>query len=125
MTSDSRTGPASEQFVTRRSSLVTRHSSLVILLACFAGGCREPQGDNELVARTDRSLARGARFLVSKQLPDGAWRSDAYGGLKDGATSTPPCLTAFAYLSHPDTETRAAPRRGGSYLMSWLGADGS
>ena len=124
MTSDSRTGPASEQFVTRRSSLVTRHSSLVILLACFAGGCREPQGDKELVARTDRSLARGARFLVSKQLPDGAWRSEVYGGLKDGATLTPPILKAFAYLPNPDTETRAALRKGVSYLMSWIGADG-
>src|SRR5439155_141086 len=33
-------------------------------------------------------------------------------------------LKAFAYLPNPDTETHASLRKGVSFLMSWIGADG-
>src|SRR5437867_2806806 len=87
-------------------------------------GCRQ-RGDTEnLLAGIDRSLALAARFLMAKQSPDGAWRSEQYGGLKDGPSLTPPILKFLFYFPNPGNETRDSFRRGVDYLMSWIGADG-
>src|SRR4051812_44919858 len=69
----------------------------------FASGCigfvaaalsraRVMRGEDgpPLLAQIDEAVARAVGFLAAKQAPDGAWRSDVYGPLKDG-----PSLTAF------------------------------
>src|SRR5437867_1085362 len=75
---------------------LTRIAAAAALLLAAAlsmqTGCRQRGGTDNLLAGIDRSLALAARFLVAGQSPDGAWRSEQYGGLKDGPSLTPPIL---------------------------------
>src|SRR5207247_7629208 len=86
-------------------------------------GCKPRHGEGGLVEEIDRSLGRAARFFVMKQSLDGAWRSEHYGGLKDGPTLTPPILKCLFFMPNPSSETRTSFRKGVSFLMSMIGPD--
>jgi hypothetical protein len=60
------------------------------------------------------------RFLLDRQSPDGAWRSDLYGQFKDGTALTPLVLQALLALP-PDAERDAALHKGAAYLANLIG----
>src|SRR5437899_2627680 len=98
------------------------------LTAAIPAGC-EPGHAHHLSSRSetdgiDRALARGGRFLLGRQQADGAWRSDHYGALKDGASLTPLVLQALRTLP-PSPERDEAYRRGLGYLAAFVKPDGT
>jgi hypothetical protein len=72
-------------------------------LAGDAGACADP-------------LGRGIAWLISRQSPDGAWRSDSYGAFRDGRALTPLALRALPLRS----ETEHARKR----VCEWLAGQG-
>ncbi|HKB42018.1 MAG TPA: prenyltransferase/squalene oxidase repeat-containing protein [Gemmataceae bacterium] len=105
-----------------------RRTRFVVLLVLILAGCG-PRGaplqpdSPALSARVDRALSRGARFLVSRQSADGAWRSDVYGQFKEGDALTPLVLTTL--LSLPPDESLDDPcRRAASFLAAMVTPDG-
>ena len=48
--------------------------------------------------RVDVALRKAARYLVSNQSPDGAWRSEVYGTMRDGPSLTPLVMSALLFL---------------------------
>ena len=64
--------------------------------------------------RLDRARALAARFLIDRQAPDGAWRSDVYGSFKDGDALTPLVLEALQTV--PSADESNASRKGLDYL---------
>jgi len=76
------------------------------------------------VDSVDAAVQRALRFLESRQSSDGAWRSEVYGGLKDGVALTPPILKLLRFAPVSDRGTRPAITLGTRYLMSWVARDG-
>jgi hypothetical protein len=71
-----------------------RHRILIAISLLFSVcGCAAPSGHDAsnvaLAHRIDAALNRATDFLISRQSPDGAWRSTVYGFYKDGPTLTP------------------------------------
>jgi squalene-hopene/tetraprenyl-beta-curcumene cyclase len=66
---------------------------------------------------------RAARFLVSCQGADGAWKSDTYGAFKDGGALTGLAVLALE-TAPPAGDVLAACRRGKAYLAGLVQADG-
>ena len=70
---------------------------LIVLLAGLLCGCRRsapttPQPSpvpTALTKETNQAIAGAVQYLLQHQSPDGAWRSQTYGFLKDGASLTP------------------------------------
>src|SRR5207249_3198638 len=77
-----------------------------------------------LLSSIDAALASAARFLVSRQSPDGAWRSETYGFLRDGPSLTPHVLSTLFFLDQGGEHARASFRRGAVYLERLAGSDG-
>jgi len=105
-----------------------RRVLLLGLIAVWAGcGCSNPSpstvpnrsGDE----RVEQGRRRALRFLLARQSPDGAWRSDLYGQFKDGTALTPLALQALLTFP-PDAERDAALRNGATYLAELVGEDG-
>lgn len=72
-------------------------------------------------ARTlDQSLAAAIRFLLERQAPDGAWRSDTYGVFKQGDALTPLVVNTLL-----DAGEATAARRGADYLAAMARPDGT
>jgi len=98
------------------------------LAAAFTTGCGSGHAHVEPTPsqadRIDRALASGGRYLVAQQAADGAWRSDHYGALKDGASLTPLVLQALRALP-ASPERNEAYRRGLAYLASLVKPDGT
>jgi hypothetical protein len=71
----------------------------ILLLTLLACGCHPNHGapttpqpspvPRELTRKINKSLEAAAQYLIQRQSPDGAWRSETYGFLKDGASLTP------------------------------------
>ena len=111
----------------------TKISVAAVAAACILSGCAPPalEGDWRptrkqlaLVKRIDAAQAKAAAFLVSKQSPDGAWRSETYGMFRDGVTLTPYVMSALFFMRQGGTETRAAFRRGVECCMKMLDEEG-
>src|SRR5262249_61079434 len=105
-----------------------RRVLLLGLIAVWAGcGCTSSSpstapnrsGDE----RVEQGRRRAFRFLLDRQSPDGAWRSDLYGHFKDGTALTPLVLQALLTFP-PDAERDAALRKGAAYLAELVGEDG-
>src|SRR3954467_15744761 len=72
---------------------------LIFLLALAICGCHPNRGapvtpqpspvPTQLTRQINKSLSAAAQYLIQHQSPDGAWRSQTYGFLKDGASLTP------------------------------------
>ncbi|MGD0897367.1 MAG: prenyltransferase/squalene oxidase repeat-containing protein [Thermoguttaceae bacterium] len=78
----------------------------------------------DMVRRLDSALEKAARFLVSKQSADGAWRSETYGALRDGPSLTPLVMSAILFLPQSGAEGAGALRKGAEYLAGFAGDDG-
>src|SRR5437016_5267934 len=71
--------------------------------------------------RLDNSLARGVRFLLKQQSPDGAWRSETYGAFKDGLSLTP--LVLHSLLACSDRQPSSVLEKGALFLASAVRQD--
>ena len=71
----------------------------------------------------DRALASAARWLLDRQAPDGAWRSETYGVFKEGDALTP--LAVNTLLDCDEEAVIGAARLGADYLAAMAPADGS
>jgi hypothetical protein len=100
-----------------RSSLCTLAASLA---ACIASG--QP---SSRVSRVDEALRRASVFLISRQSPDGAWRSRTYGILKDGSALTPLILSGLFFMPQGGDPARKSYRAAVSYFRSFVRGDGS
>jgi hypothetical protein len=76
------------------------------------------------LARLDAGLASAARYLVRKQSRDGAWRSETYGALKDGASVTPLVLSALFFVPQSGRSVPESYRRGVGFLVGFVGPVG-
>src|SRR5437016_2480651 len=65
----------------------------------------------------------GVRFLLARQAPDGAWRSDVYAAFKEGDALTPLVLNALLTLA-PAKDLTASIRRGATFLATMVRPDG-
>ncbi len=110
-----------------------RHLILAMIVcaagAISLGGCITQPGTPEpptsaRADRFDRSLAAAAEFLIARQAPDGAWRSELYGPFKDGTALTPLVVQALQCTS-PTPARGAACRRGIDFLAAFAQTDGS
>lgn len=95
----------------------------MVLAAAALGGCRA--GNAGLVARIDTSLDLAGRYLISKQSPDGGWRSETYGALRVGPALTPYVISSLFFMPQAGPQARIAYRKGVDYLVSFVGPDGA
>src|SRR5205823_5569765 len=72
----------------------------------------------------DGALASAVRFLLERQSPDGAWRSDTYGVFKGGDALTPLVLHSLLGVP-PEARVLACARQGLAYLAGMARADGT
>jgi squalene-hopene/tetraprenyl-beta-curcumene cyclase len=95
---------------------------VTVLLACAVRA--EGPADRESARQVDVALEKAARYLVSKQSPDGAWRSETYGAMRDGPSLTPLVMSALLFLPQAGAEGQAALHKGADYLAGFTGDDG-
>ncbi len=100
-------------------------TSGVLLLALLGSVAHAAEGGREDFARRlDHALTQAARYFVSRQSEDGAWRSDTYGALRDGPSLTPLVISALLFLPQSGAEGQAALHKGADYLAGFAGDDG-
>jgi squalene-hopene/tetraprenyl-beta-curcumene cyclase len=101
---------------------------LLIMPGCFSGSskpeCRLTPENRILLEKIDASLSRASAYLVSKQSPDGTWRSETYGMFRDGVTLTPYIMSALFFMPEKEGQARQAYRNGVEYLLTLIGDDG-
>ena len=91
----------------------------VVLLVGGVGYCFWTAAE-KVKAQPGAPLARGTAFLLARQSPDGAWRSDVYGTFKDGTALTPLVVCALQ-----ESGDREAVRKGSAFLAALIKPDGS
>ncbi len=97
-------------------------STVILLLACALGS--ETPAGGDVAHRADAALQKAALYLVSKQSPDGAWRSETYGAMRDGPSLTPLVMSALLFLPQAGAEGQTALSKGANYLAAFTGDDG-
>jgi len=85
-------------------------------------GCSKNQKRIECI---DDSLSSSAQFLISKQSPDGAWRSETYGCFKDGPTLTPYIISCLYFLPEPNEQIQTSFQKAVDYLIDMVDEDGN
>lgn len=93
-----------------------KSAALVLLLGNLA--CR-----TAVPLDIDPAIAKAQSFLLAKQEPDGAWRSETYGALKGGWALTPVVMSAILFA--PAEATPAWYNKGADFLATLSNADGS
>ncbi len=73
----------------------------------------------------DDSLTKAAQFLISKQSPDGAWRSETYGCFRDGPTLTPYIISCLYFLTEPNEQIQSSFQKAMDYLTNMVDEDGN
>jgi squalene-hopene/tetraprenyl-beta-curcumene cyclase len=102
---------------------------LVVLLALAAVSCR-PEAEVAaerravLVPRIDASLAKAGKYLIAKQSPDGAWRSETYGCFRDGPELTGYVMSTLFFMPQSGEEAKVSYRKGADYLAGWMDEKG-
>jgi squalene-hopene/tetraprenyl-beta-curcumene cyclase len=103
----------------RRQSRSLLFAAVAAAALLSLAGCRSSPADPPVSGgdRIDRSLAKAVHYLLDRQSPDGAWRSDVYGAFKDGDALTPLVLEALL-AAEPATGRNSEPscRKGAGYL---------
>lgn len=89
----------------------------------MAAGCGTMQARR--LARIDASLAKAAQYIVAKQSPDGAWRSETYGCFRDGPALTPYVMSGLFFLHQGGDEVRTSFRKGVKYLVEMVDEEGN
>src|SRR5687767_5997048 len=94
---------------------------LSLILLFFLHGCGSRTSlpgprPSSLDSRIAASLDAAGRYLAQHQSPDGAWRSDTYGFMRDGLSLTPNVLTSLYFIE--SGEAQDAFRRGVRYLAA-------
>src|SRR5688572_19299776 len=99
----------------------------IVLLAALVCGCHPNRGapptpqpspvPTQLTKKINASLQSAAKYLIAHQSPDGAWRSQTYGFLKDGASLTPH-VAMFLNQLPPRFATSASVENAKKYLRS-------
>ena len=101
-----------------------------VLVAC--GASAPPPGPTDpatsasadpRLAQIDAAWTRGVEWLLSRQGPDGAWRSAHYGAFKDGYALTPLVLSVL-YFTPNDARIAPAYDRGVDFLAGAVLPDG-
>lgn len=77
---------------------------------------------DEPIARIDRALHAARTYLLQHQSPDGAWRSQRYGFLKDGPSLTPHVAWSLHLLAAEDAKSSVASERARVYLQTLIDA---
>lgn len=96
----------------------------VVCIALLLAMVCPPVYADGLVSRIDTALAASARYVVGKQSPDGAWRSETYGFMRDGLSQTPLVLSCLFFMPQGGNDVKSSYRRGAAYLTRWVGSDG-
>ena len=104
----------------RRKTLST---AAWILIAAITTGCGSIH--NQRIARIDASLAKAAEYIITKQSPDGAWRSETYGCFRDGPALTPFVMSGLLFFPKPEERVSAAFQKGVTYLVEMVDEDGN
>jgi len=95
---------------------------LVALTGCFLStSAGEALASPE---RLDAALARAAQFLVSKQKPDGTWRSETYGAFKHSADLAPLVMSCLFFLPQGGGPAKAAFLKGEESLLGSVTPEG-
>jgi hypothetical protein len=98
-----------------------RHTfALVLLVASLPVAHIHAAGRDGLAPRVDAALEKAAKYLISKQSPDGAWRSETYGMMRDGPSLTPIVMSALVFLPQGGEAGQAALRKGAKYLAGFV-----
>ncbi len=92
------------------------------LVALAAAGCAPDE--KRLLGRIDTALAKAGGFMIARQSPDGAWRSETYGCFKTGPSLTAHVTSAMFFIPQAGGQARAAFRGGVDYLAGFLAPDG-
>lgn len=104
--------------------MIRRRCLLIAASAAVCGLKLTAAEDKFSPHKKDDAIARGIAFLLAAQSSDGAWRSQTYGSLKDGAALTP--LVLRAIVSTRSNAVAAATERGAKYTAVLAeGLDGS
>jgi squalene-hopene/tetraprenyl-beta-curcumene cyclase len=98
-------------------------SILCALAVAAPSGPSALRGDQ--TAGIDAALGRAARYLISKQAPDGAWHSETYGCLREGPALTAYVMSSLFFLPQGGEAQRDAFRKGVRYLVALVGEDGT
>jgi len=72
----------------------------------------------------DAALSKAAKFMIARQSPDGAWRSETYGCFKSGTELSPLVLNALFFTPQAGKPALESFQRGISYLVAMVGPDG-
>lgn len=94
-------------------------TATIIAVAFATAGGAEPDR-SALLRRIDASLEKAGHYLVNKQSPDGAWRSETYGALRDGPSLTSFVISGLWFLPQAGPEGQAAFRRGAGYMAGFV-----
>jgi len=100
------------------------HAAALFCCAVALAGARCRSGPAPLAERIDRALEQAGRYMIAKQSPDGAWRSETYGALKLGPALTSYCMSSLFFIPQAEPEARAAYRKGADYLAGFIDAEG-
>jgi hypothetical protein len=97
----------------------------ITLAGCGRGaGGRDEGAASPRTEAIDRSLSSAARFLVERQDPHGAWRSDQYAPFREGSALTPLVMHALCCVADLP-EFTAAYGKGSDYLAGRARPDGT
>ena len=95
-----------------------------ILIAVFIIFILFTVSADERVDRIDAALKRAAEYLLSKQSPDGAWRSETYGCFGDDPALTPYVMSSLFFMPQAGMPALKAYDKGVTYLVGLVDKDG-
>ena len=72
----------------------------------------------------DAALFKAARFMLARQSPDGAWRSETYGCFKSGSELTPLVLNALFFTPQAGASALDSFRKGINFLVAMVDPNG-
>src|SRR6266576_1442240 len=100
----------------------------IVLMALLYCGCHPnrslpttPQPSpvpTQLTKKINASLQSATQYLIQHQSPDGAWRSQTYGFLKDGASLTPHVAVFLSQLPQGKFHTADAVENARRFLRA-------
>jgi hypothetical protein len=102
-----------------------KSTSVVFLFALTIAGISYAAVHDPQIDRIDQALYKAAEYLIDKQSPDGAWRSEAYGCFKDGPSLTPYIMSCLFFIPGQPEKVRLSFNKGVQYLVSMVNEDGS